>query len=279
MVDGTKGGGVDPKDRAHQRLEHGGCQPGQHLAAVRCQTGPQGVVDGREHALQHRGLQAERRGREQEGRPAQREADRGDPLVRQASAEVATGRGCVGTLQAAEGDMPADALAVGLEVEQQHAVAGPVQRGGALHGAEPRLAPPMQQHDRPGAGMGRRHEPAVQHGAGGGGELDRSAPDSTGGTAPMPRWAGATSHRPNTTTAAAAPKAAATRPSSTRPSPGRGTPPGGPGGQAIRPWQCLYFLPEPQGHGALRGVCFQVLGSAGSATAAGRSASMTSPPA
>jgi len=35
-----------------------------------------------------------------------------------------------------------------------------------------------------------------------------------------------------------------------------------------RPWQCLYFLPEPQGQGALRGVAAQVEGSAGSTSAA-----------
>lgn len=34
-----------------------------------------------------------------------------------------------------------------------------------------------------------------------------------------------------------------------------------------RPWQCLYFLPDPQGHGALRGVAAQVEGSAGSTSA------------
>lgn len=34
-----------------------------------------------------------------------------------------------------------------------------------------------------------------------------------------------------------------------------------------RPWQCLYFLPEPQGQGALRGVAAQVEGSAGSTSA------------
>ena len=34
-----------------------------------------------------------------------------------------------------------------------------------------------------------------------------------------------------------------------------------------RPWQCLYFFPEPQGHGALRGVAAQVEGSAGSTSA------------
>ena len=34
--------------------------------------------------------------------------------------------------------------------------------------------------------------------------------------------------------------------------------------QAIRPWHCLYFLPEPHGQGALRGTLPQVEGSAGS---------------
>ena len=38
--------------------------------------------------------------------------------------------------------------------------------------------------------------------------------------------------------------------------------------QATRPWQYLYFLPEPQGHGALRGVAAQVSGRAGSTWAA-----------
>ena len=28
----------------------------------------------------------------------------------------------------------------------------------------------------------------------------------------------------------------------------------GPARQAMRPWQCLYFLPDPQGHGALRAM-------------------------
>src|SRR3546814_19241167 len=36
---------------------------------------------------------------------------------------------------------------------------------------------------------------------------------------------------------------------------------------AYRPWQCLYFLPEPQGQGALRGVFFQVDASFGSTAA------------
>ena len=31
-----------------------------------------------------------------------------------------------------------------------------------------------------------------------------------------------------------------------------------------RPWQCLYFFPLPQGQAALRGVRYQVAGSAGS---------------
>lgn len=35
-----------------------------------------------------------------------------------------------------------------------------------------------------------------------------------------------------------------------------------------RPWQCLYFFPEPQGQGALRGVAAQVEGSFGSTSAA-----------
>lgn len=34
-----------------------------------------------------------------------------------------------------------------------------------------------------------------------------------------------------------------------------------------RPWQCLYFFPDPQGQGALRGVAAQVEGSAGSTSA------------
>ncbi len=38
--------------------------------------------------------------------------------------------------------------------------------------------------------------------------------------------------------------------------------------QARRPWQCLYFLPEPQGQGALRGTLPQVAGSFGSICAA-----------
>lgn len=38
--------------------------------------------------------------------------------------------------------------------------------------------------------------------------------------------------------------------------------------QFRRPWQCLYFLPDPQGHGALRGVPFQVAGSEGSTASA-----------
>ncbi len=36
----------------------------------------------------------------------------------------------------------------------------------------------------------------------------------------------------------------------------------------ILPWQCLYFLPEPQGHGALRCTRPQVEGSAGSTASA-----------
>jgi hypothetical protein len=35
-----------------------------------------------------------------------------------------------------------------------------------------------------------------------------------------------------------------------------------------RPWQCLYFFPEPQGQGALRGVAAQVDGSFASTSAA-----------
>ncbi len=38
-------------------------------------------------------------------------------------------------------------------------------------------------------------------------------------------------------------------------------------GPQTRPWQCLYFLPEPQGQAALRGVAAQVEGSAGSTSA------------
>ena len=38
-------------------------------------------------------------------------------------------------------------------------------------------------------------------------------------------------------------------------------------GPQTRPWQCLYFLPDPQGQGALRGVAAQVEGSAGSTSA------------
>ena len=34
-----------------------------------------------------------------------------------------------------------------------------------------------------------------------------------------------------------------------------------------RPWQCLYFFPEPQGQGALRGVAAQVEGSFASTSA------------
>ena len=34
-----------------------------------------------------------------------------------------------------------------------------------------------------------------------------------------------------------------------------------------RPWQCLYFFPDPQGQGALRGVAAQVEGSFGSTAA------------
>lgn len=39
-------------------------------------------------------------------------------------------------------------------------------------------------------------------------------------------------------------------------------------GPQARPWQCLYFFPEPQGQGALRGVAAQVEGSFASTTAA-----------
>jgi hypothetical protein len=46
-------------------------------------------------------------------------------------------------------------------------------------------------------------------------------------------------------------------------------PPGRPSGRSYkdyesRPWQCLYFFPEPHGHRALRGVAAQVLSSWGS---------------
>gem|GEM_PF-4639759 len=40
----------------------------------------------------------------------------------------------------------------------------------------------------------------------------------------------------------------------------------GVGGYAAEPWQCLYFLPEPQGQGALRGVDPHVSGFCGSNT-------------
>ena len=39
-------------------------------------------------------------------------------------------------------------------------------------------------------------------------------------------------------------------------------------GPQARPWQCLYFFPEPQGQGALRGVADQVEGSFASTSAA-----------
>ncbi len=39
-------------------------------------------------------------------------------------------------------------------------------------------------------------------------------------------------------------------------------------GAQARPWQCLYFFPEPQGQGALRGVAPQVEGSFASTSAA-----------
>jgi len=39
-------------------------------------------------------------------------------------------------------------------------------------------------------------------------------------------------------------------------------------GPQARPWQCLYFFPDPQGQGALRGVAAQVDGSFASTAAA-----------
>ena len=47
--------------------------------------------------------------------------------------------------------------------------------------------------------------------------------------------------------------------------------------QSGLPWQCLYFLPEPQGQGALRGVRDQVEGSAGFTPAACRGAGAAPP--
>lgn len=38
-------------------------------------------------------------------------------------------------------------------------------------------------------------------------------------------------------------------------------------GPQARPWQCLYFFPDPQGQGALRGVAAQVEGSFASTSA------------
>src|SRR5262249_53593259 len=38
--------------------------------------------------------------------------------------------------------------------------------------------------------------------------------------------------------------------------------------QACLPWQCLYFLPEPHGQGALRAILPQVVGSLGSSAPA-----------
>jgi hypothetical protein len=38
--------------------------------------------------------------------------------------------------------------------------------------------------------------------------------------------------------------------------------------QFNRPWQCLYFLPDPHGHGAFRPDLAQVRGSAGSTSGA-----------
>lgn len=38
--------------------------------------------------------------------------------------------------------------------------------------------------------------------------------------------------------------------------------------QEMRPWQCLYLRPEPQGHGALRATLPQVVGSLGSRSSA-----------
>src|SRR4029079_2844530 len=43
----------------------------------------------------------------------------------------------------------------------------------------------------------------------------------------------------------------------------------GPSRQANRPWQCLYFLPEPQGHSSLRPTLPQLDGSFGLRSAAG----------
>src|SRR5262245_62008783 len=39
-------------------------------------------------------------------------------------------------------------------------------------------------------------------------------------------------------------------------------------GQAKRPWQCLYFLPEPHGHASLRPTLPQLAGFFGSRTVA-----------
>ena len=44
----------------------------------------------------------------------------------------------------------------------------------------------------------------------------------------------------------------------------------------VRPWQCLNFLPEPQGQAALRELRFQVAGSLGS-TASPRDSDVTRP--
>ena len=50
---------------------------------------------------------------------------------------------------------------------------------------------------------------------------------------------------------------------------GEARPPAAPrvAGPQARPWQCLYFFPDPQGQGALRGVAAQVEGSFASTSA------------
>ncbi len=54
-----------------------------------------------------------------------------------------------------------------------------------------------------------------------------------------------------------------------------------PGPYIVRPWQCLNFLPDPQGHGALRGELRQVFMSLGSTESVrlGSAVSRVSPPA
>jgi hypothetical protein len=118
-------------------------------------------VDVRIHRLQNQRIDIQRFRAKQGRGTAERNTNRTDAFVRQATPNETNCGGCVETLQTTKGNVASTAFAMSLKIEQQHREPMFTQDRSPLHHAEPVCPNAMHQHDSAAARLTARNPPST----------------------------------------------------------------------------------------------------------------------